>query len=310
MKASPFAKLSADIVRSSIWLTAPHVRLTWVTMLALSDAEGWVGGSVAGLAHAANLPVEQIRDALAILAAPDHDSRNPANEGRRIEAVERGWRILNYTEFRSSDSRRDYMRAYMRRRRAEAAADGTKPDSESDSEETQKETEAEVKDNRKPVRFTGQPAAGPPEPSEPTASVVLLPGFTPEAPKLPATPRKAGRGSLPRGVTAESALALAGAAVDELHRLTGSAYRADGADTLRRAGVLVAMGYTPGQAAAVVRAKHAEWKGDPEMAKFLRPSTLLGQEKFPGYVEQAESTTGRKLAALPKFGYGEPEGGE
>ena len=42
--------------------------------------------------------------------------------------------------------------------------------------------------------------------------------------------------------------------------------------------------YTPEQAVAVVTAKHREWGKDPEMAKNLRPSTLLRPSNFGRYV--------------------------
>lgn len=69
-------------------------------MLALSDASGHVCASIGGLAHAARVNKEDCEKALSELAAPDEDSRSAEFEGRRIEKVEGGWRILNYTKYR------------------------------------------------------------------------------------------------------------------------------------------------------------------------------------------------------------------
>lgn len=69
-------------------------------MLAAADARGEVGGSVGGLAHLARLSVEDCQKALDKLMSTDADSTNPANEGRRVEKVDRGWLLLNYQEHR------------------------------------------------------------------------------------------------------------------------------------------------------------------------------------------------------------------
>lgn len=271
MKASTFTKLSSDIVRSSVWLTAPHVRLVWVTMLALADRDGWVGGSVGGLAHAANLPVDQVREALAILSSPDPDSRNPDNDGRRIAVAERGWTVLNHSAFRNSDSRREYMRGYMREYRKRGAAS----DSDSDSDPDQTETDTEVNAN---TLHTPSPAA----------PVLSLPGLPPEPPAPKAKPLK-----LARGVTEPQALALAAALIAELNRLTGSSFRPDGRAALTAASEIVALGYTPAQAATVAAFKCADWKADEKMRKHLNPTTLLRPSNFPGYLEAAEASPRR-----------------
>ena len=68
-------------------------------MLALADDTGYVGASVSGLARQARVPKEKTREALDKFMAPDEDSRNSENDGRRIEVAPRGWRILNYDKF-------------------------------------------------------------------------------------------------------------------------------------------------------------------------------------------------------------------
>jgi uncharacterized phage protein (TIGR02220 family) len=46
----------------------------------------------------------------------------------------------------------------------------------------------------------------------------------------------------------------------------------------------LAEGATPEKIRAVIDAKVAEWADDPRMARFLRPATLFGAEKFAQYV--------------------------
>lgn len=112
-----FTKLYSQIVTSSIWNEPNHVRLLWVTMLALADENGYVGASVGGLAHTARMTRGECEDALKILAGPDSDSRTKDFDGRRIGEADGGWFILNYEKFRARrdrEERKEYMREYMR----------------------------------------------------------------------------------------------------------------------------------------------------------------------------------------------------
>jgi len=88
--------LFKSIITSSIWGQPPHVKIVWVTMLALTDKTGFVHCSVSGLARAAVVTVEECRDALEIMLGPDSDSKCSDNEGRKIARVEGGWMILNH----------------------------------------------------------------------------------------------------------------------------------------------------------------------------------------------------------------------
>ena len=108
-----YTKLFSDIVMSTIWREPDHVRLVWITMLALRDRWHTVQASVPGLADAARVSLESCRDAIKILSSPDPDSRTKDFDGRRIEETEGGWLILNGEKFRqrmSLDDRREYQR--------------------------------------------------------------------------------------------------------------------------------------------------------------------------------------------------------
>lgn len=100
-----FVKIYGSLVFSSVWRESKDTKILWVTMLALADPTGFVEGSVSGIAHVAGLTKEECVAALAALSAPDPDSKTPDNEGRRIEAVPRGWRILNYEMYREMRTR-------------------------------------------------------------------------------------------------------------------------------------------------------------------------------------------------------------
>lgn len=95
-----YSKLFSSILTSSIWLEDHGTRIVWIAMLASCDANGVVEGSTSGFAHAARVTIPEMKHAIKRLTAPDEDSRNPGNEGRRIEVIDGGWRIINYPTYR------------------------------------------------------------------------------------------------------------------------------------------------------------------------------------------------------------------
>lgn len=99
-----YTKLFSSIVSSTVWNEDDGTRLLWVTMLAICDGDGLVEASVPGLAHQARISVDKARAGLKKLESPDPDSRTPDNEGRRVEKVNGGWRILNYEMYREKRS--------------------------------------------------------------------------------------------------------------------------------------------------------------------------------------------------------------
>lgn len=95
-----YTKLFSDIVDSSIWDESPETCKVWVTLLALSNADGLVRGSVGWLAAKSRVTVAVCEFSIKKFSAPDPKSRTPDNDGRRIEVLEDGWLILNYLIFR------------------------------------------------------------------------------------------------------------------------------------------------------------------------------------------------------------------
>jgi len=118
-----FTKLFGSIVHSTIWREPDHVRLVWLTMLALSDRDGKVWASLPGLADAARVSIDSCEDALDRLQKPDRYSRSPAHEGRRVIAIDRGWEILNYAEYRQrgkEEAHRQANRRYYEKKKSES----------------------------------------------------------------------------------------------------------------------------------------------------------------------------------------------
>src|SRR5258706_16204689 len=95
-----FSKLFGSILTSTIWCESHATIRVWIAMLASCDAEGMVEGSIPGFAYVARVTRAEMEQALEKLTSPDPDSRTKDNEGRRVEAFDGGWKILNYAKYR------------------------------------------------------------------------------------------------------------------------------------------------------------------------------------------------------------------
>src|SRR5579864_8043177 len=111
MPLNGYTKLFNTILTSTIWEEPDHTRIVWITMLAMADQNGIVAASLPGLARLARIDRERCQDALETMLAPDQYSRSPEFEGRRIERVEGGWKLLNHAKYMrllSKEDRREY----------------------------------------------------------------------------------------------------------------------------------------------------------------------------------------------------------
>lgn len=151
----PFVKIYGSIVLSSIWLESESTRLLWITMLAMADQNGDIRASVRGIAHTARISDEACARALAILEAPDSDSRDKRNGGRRIVAVDGGWHILNfrrYREMRTPDQISAAERQRRHREKQKGSESGQAPPLQPVTGVTvTPEVEGEVEEELKPV---------------------------------------------------------------------------------------------------------------------------------------------------------------
>ena len=110
---SGYAKLFSTIIASTIWREDNATRIVWITMLAMRNRQHVVEASLPGLAHRARVKLEDTEKAVRKFLAPDKFSRSCEHDGRRIEKVDGGWRILNGDKYRrklSEDDRREYQR--------------------------------------------------------------------------------------------------------------------------------------------------------------------------------------------------------
>lgn len=103
-RPSMYAKIFQQIYSSSIAQDYKQ-RLVFMDMLVLADQNGVVDMTHEGIARFTNVPVEIVREAIAILESPDPQSRNQEQQGARIVRLDShrdwGWWIVNYDRYRS-----------------------------------------------------------------------------------------------------------------------------------------------------------------------------------------------------------------
>ncbi len=105
--ANGFTKLHSGILTSTIWCEDPATKVVWITLLAMADQNGEVESTIPGLAKDAHVSVEETERAIAKFLSPDKYSRTPDEQGRRIEIIDDGWRLLNYQKYRDKLSKED-----------------------------------------------------------------------------------------------------------------------------------------------------------------------------------------------------------
>ena len=115
-----FTKLFSSITASTIWAARDQTRIVWITMLAMADQHGRVWASIPGLANIARVPIPACEEALAELMGPDKYSRTKDHDGRRVEEIDGGWRLLNHGKYRAirdDESIKESKRRYINNRR-------------------------------------------------------------------------------------------------------------------------------------------------------------------------------------------------
>jgi hypothetical protein len=99
-----FAKLDSGIVDSSLWAAPDHVVRVWIAILAKKDHLGIVKMAPSALRRLSNIFDDsngiKFQEAINVLESPDPESRTPDFEGRRIEKIEGGWKVLNHKLYR------------------------------------------------------------------------------------------------------------------------------------------------------------------------------------------------------------------
>lgn len=87
----------------------------------MADSRGRVWASIPGLANRARVPVEDAKSAIERFLSPDEYSRTPDNDGKRVEPIDGGWRLLNHEKYRAirdEEAIKESKRKYINTKRA------------------------------------------------------------------------------------------------------------------------------------------------------------------------------------------------
>ena len=111
-----------EIVDSSVWRLPLHVRVAWITVLAMKDFKTHkIRTNPYLLADKAKITEAQAAEALDVFLAPDKHSLNPANEGRRLQKLDAGeYLVLNgswWSRRMARENKKLYDREYQAARR-------------------------------------------------------------------------------------------------------------------------------------------------------------------------------------------------
>ena len=146
-----YAKVFAQIYDGTLCTRGPWEALvTFQQFLVLADMDGVVDMTPAAIARRTTIPLEIIERGIGELVKPDHESRTPTEEGRRLvplaEGRSWGWRVVNYAHYRElkrEEDRREYHRQYWHKRKLKSSTDST------DSTETQHAQQNQPKQKQK-----------------------------------------------------------------------------------------------------------------------------------------------------------------
>jgi hypothetical protein len=96
MTISSWLGLHRSILDGSLMEEPLATRWLWVVLLLVAGKGGFVGHTIERLARRAELTLEETKTGMKCFESPDPKSRSTTYDGKRIEKVEGGWRILNY----------------------------------------------------------------------------------------------------------------------------------------------------------------------------------------------------------------------
>lgn len=126
MAMNHYIPLFSKIVDSSLWDEPDTVIKVFLSMLAKKEKNDTVIASAYAISRWARKTEAEVLDALKILSSPDTKRLEPQPfDGRRIEKIEGGWRILNgdfYQREMQKLNRREHLRVAQQKHRDKAKA--------------------------------------------------------------------------------------------------------------------------------------------------------------------------------------------
>lgn len=144
----PYIPLFTSVVRSSLWSESGDCIKVFLTLCAEADCDGFVRASPDGIRRLADLTLEDTMRHLTTLEAPEPMSkditRDPKHDGRRIERIPDGWRVVNLEWYRKEAQRQAEL--FRKRKWWDQKGSGARRDARRTDTETETETPDPKKD--------------------------------------------------------------------------------------------------------------------------------------------------------------------
>lgn len=240
--------------------------VTFQQMVILADKDGTIEMTPQALSSTTSIPLDIIEAGIAVLEAPDPNSRTPDEEGRRIVRIQPerpwGWHITNHAKYRAirtAEERREYHRQYWHKRKSESQPDSTS---------TQQNQPIAVSSKQEAVSIdisnNTETVSGKPDPTQKEKNKIIR---------------------------AEATQVL-----EFLNMKTGKAFRMVDSN-LKPIESILKSGVSLQDMKTTTARKINDWSKDPKMAEYLRPSTLYRRSNFEQYLGQVlgEENELRKL---------------
>lgn len=186
-----YIPLFNSAIMSSLWSLSGDCLKIFLQLALQADPDGCVVGSVDGVARIAGMPVADVERHLLTLSSPDRYSkdrtRSDQADGRRIEPIPNGWRVLNIPHYRNEAKRVGELARKRRWWNENRGASGIPVEAPTRRTETDTETETETETEREspdPERARDQGSENP-RPKPRTQKVASRPAKAPPRAPLP-----------------------------------------------------------------------------------------------------------------------------
>lgn len=164
--AETFIPLFSSTVRSSLWSLSGDCLKVFLTLALEAGPDGVVVASIDGLRRITDIPIDELRKHLDTLESPDPYSKDlsraPEREGRRLERLHNGWRVVNQEWYREEARRQAELfrkRKWWNEKGAAARRDARPTEKETYPErETQTQTDTETLRLAKGLASSSDPA--------------------------------------------------------------------------------------------------------------------------------------------------------
>lgn len=142
-----YCKLFASLYQGTLRGRSNEI-LVFTNLLAHAGKDGTVDKHFRAISEETGLSMDEVKEAIAVLEAPDPESRSPDENGSRLVRMDEhrvwGWRIVNYGKYRairSEEDRAEQNRLAQQRWRERNNSKQSKPPSATSKQDKPKERE-------------------------------------------------------------------------------------------------------------------------------------------------------------------------